>query len=94
MAGNWLARVPAAISKDPIAIRLTTHRVTRVRGTLRVGGKDVPVDEGAVHGERLEFRTSIGGRTYEFSGMVKPGSIEGTLEGAGLKAPWSAALAK
>ncbi len=94
VAGNWSAKFPAAISKEPVPIRLTTHMVTRVRGTLRIGGKDVPVDEGAMHGESIEFRTSIGGKTYEFSGMVKAGNIEGTVESAGAKAPWTAALAK
>ena len=94
VAGNWVAKVPTTISKDPITFKLSTQLVTRVKGATRIGGKDVPINEGAIHGELLKFRMFAGGKEYEFSGMVKAGSIEGTVEGAGVKAPWTAALAK
>jgi hypothetical protein len=47
-----------------------------------------------LRGERLSFRLLAGGRNYEFSGTVKGGVIEGTVEGAGTKRPWRAAAAK
>jgi hypothetical protein len=94
VAGNWVARVPAGISKDPVNLSLSTQMVTRLRGRMRLAGKDVIIDEGAIHGEVLEFRLFAGAARYDFSGSIKAGTIEGTVEGAGTKGTWSAALAK
>ena len=90
-AGSWSAKVPARISKETVSIDLTAHLVTRVRGKARIGGKDVGVEEGLMSGELLTFKLPVGGKYYDFKGTVKGTSIEGTVEGDGLKATaWSA----
>lgn len=92
--GDWIAKVPANIGMQPINLTLATQRVIRVTGKARVAGKDVIVEEGIIRGERLQFRFLVGGHSYEFSGTVKDGTIDGIVQGGGVKAPWSAALAK
>jgi Histone methylation protein DOT1 len=94
VAPSWSASMPAAVSKEPVRLSLR-QQVTRVSGTARLGGKDVVVEEGKLRGEKISFRLLANGRNYEFSGTVKGNSIvDGTVEGAGTKAAWSAALAK
>jgi len=94
-AGSWSAKLPATISKGPVNLDLTAHLVTRVRGKARIGGKDVGVEEGLMNGEVLKFKLLVGGKYFDFVGTVKDGSIEGTVEGEGLKpATWSASTAK
>jgi hypothetical protein len=93
ITGDWTARVPASISRQPMNLRLQTQRVTRVLGTARVAGKDVIIDEGSIRGNQLKLRFFVGERSYEFTGEVGNGTIEGTVEGRGLKERWSAARA-
>jgi len=93
IAGDWTARVPASISRQPMNLRLQTQRVTRVLGTARVAGKDVIIDEGSIRGNQLKLRFFVGERSYEFTGEVGNGTIEGTVEGRDLKERWSAARA-
>jgi hypothetical protein len=92
--GEWLATVPAAISRQPIALKLSTQRVTRLTGTARIAGRNVVIDEGIIRGEQVRFKFFVGERNYEFSGTARDGRMEGTVEGRGVKAAWSAALAK
>ena len=95
IAGRWTAKVPASISKDPVNLSFSVQQVTRVSGAARIGGRDVMVEDGAMHGEVLRFRLVAGSRSYEFSATVRGGSIQGTVDGGGLKAvAWSAAPAK
>ena len=91
--GSWSAMLPPGLSKDPVRLELK-QQITRVSGSARIRGKDLLLEEAKLRGERLVFRVLSGGRNYEFTGMVKSGVIEGTVEGAGTKAPWSAATAK
>jgi len=85
--------VRVIISAQPMNLRLSTQRVTRVLGTARVAGKDVVIDEGSIRGNRLKLRFFVGERSYEFTGDVGNGTIEGTVEGRDLKERWSAARA-
>ena len=94
VSGNWNAKVPANISKDAVRISLGTVMTTRLTGKARIGGRDVVVEDGRVHGEVVKFRLLAGNRSYEFNGTVKGDTIEGLVEGGGIKSPWSAALAK
>ena len=95
IAGRWTAKVPAAVSKDPIGLSLLTQQITRVSGRARVGGRDVIVEEGEMHGEVVKFRLLAGSRSYDFTGTVRGDAIEGTLTGGELKsASWSAARGK
>jgi hypothetical protein len=89
VAGNWNLKVSPALSKDPIRLDLK-QQLTRVQGNARVGGKEVPIDEPKLRGERLEFRLVTGGKVMNFSGLAKAGAIEGTVESAGVKTAWSA----
>jgi hypothetical protein len=93
-AGAWAAKVPSNISREAVNIKLAAHQVTRVGGTARIGGKDVNVEEGLMDGELLNFKLLVGGEYYDFKGTVRGNSIEGTVEGSGAKAAWSAAPAK
>ena len=91
--GTWNAKLPANLSKEPVRLSLR-QQITRVSGSARVGGKDVPLEDAKLKGERFTFRLALGGTTYEFTGAVKGHSIEGSLEGGGTKAAWSAAATK
>jgi len=86
VAGRWQAAMPPAISRQPATLSLK-QQLTRVSGSLRVDGRDVPLEEVKLRGDKLTFRLS--GRRGEFAGTVKDGAIEGTVDG---KAPWSASL--
>jgi hypothetical protein len=83
--GAWSARLPASLSKQPVRMNLR-QQITRVAGSARVGGRDVLLEEARLRGERFTFKLALGGKTYDFTGFVKGGSIEGTVEGGGLKA--------
>ena len=91
--GSWSAKLPANLSKEPVRLNLK-QQITRISGTARVTGKDVPLEEGKLRGERFTFKLAVGGQTYDFTGTVKGQSIEGTVEGGGTKAAWNAAPAK
>jgi len=91
--GAWNAKLPAQLSKDPVRLSLK-QQITRISGSARVGGRDVLLEEAKLRGERFTFKLALGGRTYDFSGTVKGQGIEGTVDGGGVKAAWSAAPAR
>jgi hypothetical protein len=93
LAPAWTAKVPAALSREPLQLSLR-QQITRVSGSARIGGREVPIEDGKLRGEQLSFRLVHGGRSYAFSGTVKGGAIEGVVEGAGLRAAWSASAAR
>src|SRR5919108_1965833 len=86
VAGKWNAQMPPAVSKQPATISLT-QQLTRVSGSVRIDGKDVPLEDVKLRGDRLSFRLS--GQRGEFSGLVKGKTIEGTVDKGGTKHPWS-----
>jgi len=86
VAGKWEARMPPAIAKQPASLTLK-QQLTRVSGSLRLDGRDVPLEDVRLRGEHLSFR--LVGRKGEFSGTVKDGAIDGMIDG---KTPWSAAF--
>ena len=90
VSGNWTATLPAAISRQPIGMRLETQRVTRLAGTARIGGKDVIFDEGKLRGTQISFRFFVGEHNYEFTGTAADDRMEGFVQARGLKEPWSA----
>jgi hypothetical protein len=89
VAGRWSAQMPPAVSKQPATLSLK-QQLTRVSGTARLDGKEVPLEEVKLRGDRLSFRLS--GQRGEFSGQVKGRSIEGIVDKGGAKLPWSATL--
>ncbi|HUQ76415.1 MAG TPA: methyltransferase domain-containing protein [Burkholderiales bacterium] len=86
VAGRWEAKMPPAVSKQPATLQLK-QQLTRISGSLRVDGKDVPLEDAKLRGDKLTFK--LAGRKGEFSGVVKGNAIEGTVDG---KSPWTAAL--
>ena len=91
--GAWSARLPPNLSREPVRLNLR-QQITRVSGSARIGGKDVPLEEAKLRGERFTFKLALGGKTYDFSGTIKGKSIEGTVDSDGARAAWSAAPAK
>lgn len=91
--GAWSARLPANLSKEPVRFSLK-QQITRISGSARVGGKDVPLEDARLRGERLTFKLAIGGKPYDFTGIVKGQAIEGSVDGGSSKAAWSAAATK
>jgi protein-L-isoaspartate O-methyltransferase len=86
VAGSWSAKMPPAVSSQPATLQLK-QQLTRVSGSARLDGKDVPLEEVKLRGDRLTFK--LAGRKGEFTGQIKGRSIEGMLDG---KTPWSATL--
>jgi hypothetical protein len=89
VAGKWSAQMPPAVSKQPATLSLK-QQLTRVSGSVRLDGKDVPLEEVRLRGDQLSFR--LAGRRGAFSGQVKGNQIEGVIESGGTKSPWSATL--
>jgi hypothetical protein len=89
VAGRWKAQMPPAVSKQPATLQLR-QQLTRVSGSALLDGKEVPLEDVKLRGEHLSFK--LAGRKGEFTGQVKGGSIEGSLDSGGAKTPWSATL--
>jgi hypothetical protein len=87
--GNWNARLPAALSKEPVRLDLR-QQITRVSGSARIGGRDVLLEEAKLRGERFSFKLASAGKTWDFTGQLKGGALEGTVESGGVKSAWSA----
>ena len=87
--GRWSAKMPPAVSRLPATLQLS-QQLTRVSGSARLDGKEVPLEELKLRGDRISFRLS--GRPGEFTGQVKGRSIEGEVVSGRSKAPWSATL--
>ncbi|MGQ0545716.1 MAG: SAM-dependent methyltransferase [Betaproteobacteria bacterium] len=84
--GRWKASMPPAVSRAPATLSLR-QQLTRVSGSARLDGRDVPLEDVRLRGDRISFK--LAGRKGEFTGRIKGSSIEGTLDGS---APWSATL--
>jgi hypothetical protein len=85
VAGRWNAKMPPAVAKQA---RLDLRQqVTRVSGSARLDGREVPLEDVKLRGDRLSFK--LVGRKGEFTGQVKGRLIEGTFSGGGA---WSATL--
>jgi hypothetical protein len=89
VAGSWSAKMPPALSKQPATLQLR-QQLTRVSGSVKLDGKDVPLEDAKLRGDRLTFK--LAGRKGEFSGLVKGKTIEGTVKTGGAETPWSATL--
>ena len=81
--------MPAAVSRQPATLSLK-QQLTRVSGSARLDGKDVPLEDVKLRGDRISFK--LAGRKGEFTGQVKGNAIEGVVETGGAKSPWSATL--
>ena len=84
--GQWTASMPPAVSRAPATLRLK-QQLTRVSGSARLDGRDIPLEDVRLRGDRISFK--LAGRKGEFSGQIKGSSFEGMLHG---KTSWSATL--
>jgi hypothetical protein len=89
VAGNWTVQMPPAVSRTPATLSLR-QQLTRVSGTARIDGQEVPLEDVVLRGDKLTFR--FAGRKGEFTGQVRGKAIEGQFESGGNKSAWSAAL--
>ncbi len=89
VAGNWTAKMPPALARQSAVLQLK-QQLTRVNGSLTLDGKEIPLEDAKLRGEKLSFR--LAGRKGEFTGQVKGNSIEGIVDNGGSRAPWSATL--
>jgi len=89
VAGNWTAQMPPAVSRAPAMLSLR-QQLTRVSGSANIDGKEVPLEDVVLRGDKLTFR--FAGRKGEFTGQVRGKAIEGQFESGGSKSAWSAAL--
>ena len=89
VAGNWTARMPPAVSRAPATLSLR-QQLTRVSGSAKIDGQEVPLEDVVLRGDKLTFR--FAGRKGEFTGQVRGNAIEGMFESGGSKSAWSAAL--
>jgi len=55
VAGNWSAKMPAAVSNRPADAALK-QQLTRVSGSAKLDGKEVPLEDVRLRGDRLTFR--------------------------------------
>src|SRR5258706_7250204 len=55
VAGRWEAKMPPAVSRQPATLSLK-QQLTRVSGSLRVDGKDMPLRDVKVRGDTRPFR--------------------------------------
>jgi SAM-dependent methyltransferase len=93
VSGKWSAKVPPAVSKQPVTLELS-QQMQMIGGMAKVGGRDVPFEDLKLVGEKISFKLPVErGRPLSFSGQVKGNSIEGTVEAGGVRSPWSATLA-
>ena len=86
VAGRWSAQMPPAVSRQPATLQLR-QQLTRVSGSAQLDGKDVPLEDVRLRGDRISFK--LAGRRGDFTGQVRGKAIEGMLDG---KTPWSATL--
>jgi hypothetical protein len=89
VAGQWTVRMPPAITGAPATLSLR-QQLTRVSGSARIDGRDVPLEDVVLRGDKISFR--FAGRKGEFTGQVRGKEIEGLFESGGNKSAWSAAL--
>jgi hypothetical protein len=88
VAGTWSAQMPPAVAQQAsLSLR---QQLTRVSGSARLDGRDVPLEDVRLRGDRISFR--LNGRRGEFSGQVKGKTIEGIMESGAARTPWRATL--
>jgi len=91
LEGAWTAKMPRSVSKGPARLDLK-QQVTRVSGSARLDGKQIPLEDVKLKGDQLSFRLT--GRKGTYSGTVKDNAISGMYEAGSVRTAWSASLAR
>ncbi len=92
VAGRWSATLSPAVSKQAVTLEFS-QQMQKISGMARVGGREVPIEDPKLVGEKISFRLPLErGRAPAFSGSVKGGTIEGSVENGGVRTPWRASL--
>lgn len=93
VGGRWRATMPAELSRQPVTLELR-QQWQKLDGQAIVGGRSLPLEDVALRGEQVAFRLRVPGRrSLAFSGRMREGVLEGTVETAGGALPWRAARA-
>ncbi len=88
VAGTWSASVPPTVAKGPMRLELT-QQLTSIAGEALIDGKTVPLADARLVGD-----VDLPGRDAVFRGKVRGRTIEGSVESAGVRAPWRATLGR
>ena len=92
VAGTWTSALSAAGARQPVTLELT-QQVQKIGGMAKMGTREVPIEDAKILGDTISFRLPVErGRALAFAGRVNGSSIEGTVETAGVRSPWSASL--
>ena len=83
VAGNWRWSLPAGTGTLDYELTLS-QQFQKISGTLRVGGREVALDESTLEGDRitLAYMAKVGGKAlaHRLAGRVTGLSIAGTAE--------------
>lgn len=93
VGGQWALKVAPSVSGQTVSLELK-QQVQKISGVAKVGGSEVPIEDAKLLGEKISFRLPLDrNRPLVFTGTVKAGVIEGSVEAGGTRSPWSANLA-
>ena len=83
VAGNWRWSLPVGTGTQDYELTLA-QEFQAISGTLRVGGREIALDEGKLEGDRimLAYTAEVGGKAlvHRLAGRVSGQSITGTAE--------------
>ncbi len=83
VAGNWRWSLPVGTGTQDCELTLS-QQFQKISGTLRVGGREIALDESTLEGDRitLAYTVEVGGKAlaHRLAGRVSGLSIAGTAE--------------
>ncbi len=87
VAGNWNWKTPSGDAALAI-----TQTFQKIEGSVKLDGKDQPIRNAKLEGDRISFAIGEGNPTaVEYSGHVKADTIEGTMKPVnGTESAWQA----
>ncbi len=87
VAGTWTWKAPSGDAELAI-----TQNFQKIEGSLKLDGKDQPIKNAKLEGDRITFSVGEGNpTTIDYSGQIKGDSIEGTLKPpSGSESKWQA----
>jgi hypothetical protein len=94
VGGEWTLTLPGTASKKPVRLSLVQHPF-RVTGTATVEGRQVPLNDIAVHGADISFTIPATGRMPQLrlTGKVSGEAMDGSTRSTRDLGEWRAARA-